>query len=391
MNNIMVIVGARFLGHAFPLASMVLAIKAAANVSSSVNVQVHLVPLSGGPRPPAANYLKRCSDSVTVHEDLAVPLDKKGQIRDYYDLLLAQGLTNKQRQGRLITKVRGLINAQEPDLILTDSLPGVPQLATSMGIPVLAMRSHALLQRCDHGIWRDVFLDQPVTLQEIQQQQALFEHFQEVLSDSGCSLAAGSSIDGLYYDCAVATPGFEGFDVRPHAAHAHWFMRLGTLPDQIMQRSRKIALLYVRNEESREAIRAALLTSGYQCSVLDDNRPADVDLWNHEIDACLMVSHGGHGMVAAGMYQGIPHLVIADNDDRFTNGCRLERNNGGLCLDWRASQRIPIDTVAEALTRLPGSLVHRGGLNHGSVPAEDVAAQAITAAKAFCELRTRKV
>jgi len=363
--KVLALLGGRFLGHAHPLAALFAALRE--RQGGACEFELHLIPLSAGPTPPAATLLRCHTTFLHVHEDLAQPLARSRPIRDYCDLLAVQGLHDRGRQARLVQRVRSIIEASRAQLILTDSLPCVPQLAAQAGIPVTAIRSHALLQRSDGGMWRDVFLDEPLGQADIQCHRAVLRSFRDALGLRDRDTEPEQGVDVLFYQCPTATPGFAGFDVRPKAATSHVFFRLGSLPGRVPPRKGRTALLYVRDTARRDLLREILHGVGVACEELRDDEPSSRDLWNRELNAELILSHGGHGMVAAGLYQRTPHLVVADTDDRYTNGLRVERHNAGVCLDWRVAAAEPERDIRLALSQLRRLAPERSGLNQASV------------------------
>lgn len=369
--SILLVVGARFLGHAYPLASLMSALQQLTGFS----VHCCLVPLAEGSEIPAANYLSRHIKSVKVYSELEFTMNKSSPIRDYADLIRALGLDEDKRITKYALVLRRIIETANPFLVITDSLPGIPQLSQEIGVPVIAMRSHALKQRFDTGLPRDVFLDTPIDKKTIETNNLLAT---KVAAAFGV-YEPGISIDDLYYRCPTITPGFDGFDVRPANSSHHVFMRLGTLPDRIVRRQSKNALVYIRDPDARMFISNCLREYGFVLTELDDYAESRVNFWARDIQASIIISHGGHGMASAGLYQQLPHIAIADTDDRYTIGSRIESAGAGVVLDARRKVSPSQDDFFSALKRIPKMRSDRKLLNSASKSPQEVAKWCLSA------------
>ena len=369
LGNILVVAGARYLGHAYPLASLASAIRRLTNQS----IRVCFVPLASGLGFPAANHFSKYADVVEVREELAQPLDRRTPIGDYADLLRAYHLDCDDRIQKYSSVIRAIFETPLPSLVITDSLPGVPQLAQSLGVPVIAMRSHGLRQRYENGQFRDVFLDLPIDEEKIKANRELSE---KITSALGVRVS-GISIDDLFYACPTVTPGFENFDVPPAVASDHAFMRLGSLQDKIVRSPSRNALVYIRDHVSRAHVFECLSASGLLPVVVDENASSQVDFWGSDICAAMLVSHGGHGMACAALYQQLPHLTLADTDDRYTVSRRVESCGAGIMLDTREGTLPSRETIISALAMMPRMGESREWLNRNSLSPNDIAEWAL--------------
>ena len=78
-------------------------------------------------------------------------------------------------------------------------------------------------------------------------------------------------------------------------------------------------------------------------------------------------------MACAGLYQQLPHLAVADTDDRYTVSSRIEAAGAGVALDARRSSFPSREAVMSALARMPKMNNSRELLNRSSASPEDVA------------------
>lgn len=362
---ILLLVGARFLGHAYPLGALAKALKQLTNLP----INCCMIPLASGSDIPAAEYLSRHVTNLKVYTELQYNINRSSPIRDYADLIRAIGLDQAERVEKYSSVLRRIIDLHNPSLVITDSLPVVPQISAILGIPVIAMRSHALKQRIDLGVQRDVFLDSPIEKKDIDDNAILVKK----LTAAFGLTATDISIDDLFYSCPTVTPGFDGFDVCSGSAQGHIFMRLGTLNNRNLRKSSKKALVYIRDPKLRGFVADCLLKQGFILLELDDFAESGVDFWSKEVDASIIISHGGHGMACAALYQQIPHIAVADTDDRYTIGCRIEAAQAGFVLDARNNNLPKREEFISKLKSLPDMTDCRKQLNFSSNTPEEVA------------------
>lgn len=100
--------------------------------------------------------------------------------------------------------------------------------------------------------------------------------------------------------------------------------------------------------------------------------------------ATLLVSHGGHGFIAAGFAAGLPHVVCHYDLEKFANGLAVARAGLGGHVSLASIQPRPF---AESLVRVHGdaALMARakaaapGFLERGQMPHDDAVREAVQA------------